>query len=161
MPSPAWQGRSQQKTLICLPSTMIKPSPAEISLGRLPRIESYFSRCANVAGLVKSFTATKSMFLIAHCSAKYVTANPAKAVDANLHCHVSILLHALLLKAGLKKSWRSAAGEVPQFRCGIALYRPNWQFHQTHDRNILVNGNQIARCPIWRRAVSHSETPLR
>ena len=40
--------------------------------------------------------------IVAQCCAKYVTANSAKAVDANLHCHVSVLLGALFLKAGLK-----------------------------------------------------------
>ena len=39
----------------------MKSSPALISFFRLPRIESYFNKCARVAGLVKSLTATKSI----------------------------------------------------------------------------------------------------
>src|ERR1700722_5567460 len=35
-------------------------APALILLGRLPRMESYFSRCASVFGSVRSFTATNS-----------------------------------------------------------------------------------------------------
>ena len=88
-------------------------SPAMISFFRLPRIESYLSRCASVAGLVKSLTATNSISVLPKCGAKYVAANPAKAVDANLHCHVSFLLRGSV-RLGLKKivafgGWRGAA----------------------------------------------------
>src|SRR5208337_3451483 len=48
------------KTRMFLPSTLIESAVAEILLGRLPRMESYFSRCASVFGSVRSLTATKS-----------------------------------------------------------------------------------------------------
>jgi len=37
-------GSRSEKTLICLPSTVMKPSPEVTSFFRLPRIESYLSR---------------------------------------------------------------------------------------------------------------------
>ena len=63
-------GSRSAHTLIFLPSTEIKSSPALISLGRLPRIESYLSRWASVAGLVKSLTATKSSSLLPSAARK-------------------------------------------------------------------------------------------
>jgi hypothetical protein len=54
-------GSLSAKTLIDLPSTVIESAEEEISFFRLPRIESYLSRCASVAGLVRSLTATISM----------------------------------------------------------------------------------------------------
>src|SRR5580658_8444974 len=54
-------GSRSDVTLIFLPSRVMKSSPWPISFFRLPRIESYLSRWASVAGLVKSFTATKSI----------------------------------------------------------------------------------------------------
>ena len=59
-----------------------------ISFFRLPRIESYLSRWASVAGLVKSLTATKSMSVVAKRGAQNVAANAAEAVNSNLNCHV-------------------------------------------------------------------------
>ena len=50
-------------TLNASPSTVI-PSPAASTFAcRLPSTESYFSKCASVAALVRSFTATKSISL--------------------------------------------------------------------------------------------------
>ena len=41
------------------------PSPCTSTFAfRLPSTESYFSRCASVAALVRSFTATKSISLL-------------------------------------------------------------------------------------------------
>src|SRR5665213_3996264 len=54
-------GSRSANTVIFLPSTMMWSSPAEISFFRLPRIESYFSRWASVAGVVRSLTATNSI----------------------------------------------------------------------------------------------------
>src|SRR5271165_1763559 len=54
------EGSFSAKTRMFLPSTLIESAVAEILLGRLPRMESYFSRCASVFGLVRSLTATKS-----------------------------------------------------------------------------------------------------
>src|SRR5580698_5441841 len=54
-------GSRSAKTLICLPSTAIKSAPWVISFLRLPRMESYLSRWARVAGVVRSFTATNSI----------------------------------------------------------------------------------------------------
>src|ERR1700676_652152 len=58
-------GSFSLKTLMTLPSIEILSAPAVILCGRLPRIESYFSRWARVFGSVRSFTATKSRFLSA------------------------------------------------------------------------------------------------
>src|ERR1700689_3817816 len=41
-------------------SMVMQSGPAVILLGRLPRMESYFSRCASVFGSVRSLTATNS-----------------------------------------------------------------------------------------------------
>ena len=54
-------GSRSANTLSFLPSTVMKSSPAVMVLGRLPRMESYLSRWASVAGLVRSFTATNSI----------------------------------------------------------------------------------------------------
>src|ERR1051326_2122207 len=40
----------------------MQPPPAVTLLGRLPRTESYFSKCARVLGSVRSLTATNSRF---------------------------------------------------------------------------------------------------
>src|ERR1700732_2748905 len=58
-------GSFSLKTLMTLPSIEILSVPAVILLGRLPRMESYLSRCARVFGSVRSLTATKSRFLSA------------------------------------------------------------------------------------------------
>src|SRR6185369_11907565 len=50
-------------TLNASPSTAIVSSFASTLACRLPSTESYFSRCASVLALVRSLTATKSMFL--------------------------------------------------------------------------------------------------
>src|SRR5687767_12957398 len=42
--------------------TVIRSPLAEMSAFKLPRIESYFSRCASVSAFVRSLTATKSKF---------------------------------------------------------------------------------------------------
>src|SRR5271165_3062501 len=57
------EGSFSAKTRMFLPSTLIESAVAEILLGRLPRIESYFSRWASVFGSVRSLTATKSRLL--------------------------------------------------------------------------------------------------
>ena len=57
----SFAGSRSAKTLIFLPSIAMKSSPEVISCFRLPRMESYFSRWANVAGVVRSLTATNSM----------------------------------------------------------------------------------------------------
>ncbi len=57
----SFAGSRSAKTLIVFPSTMSESSVEEISCFRFPRIESYFSRCASVAGVVRSFTATNSI----------------------------------------------------------------------------------------------------
>jgi hypothetical protein len=54
-------GSRSAKTLIFLPSTAMKSAPWVISCLRLPRMESYLSRWASVAGVVRSLTATNSM----------------------------------------------------------------------------------------------------
>src|SRR5438105_1649349 len=41
-------------------SMVMLSAPALILFGRLPRMESYFSRCASVLGSVRSLTATNS-----------------------------------------------------------------------------------------------------
>src|SRR6185437_11810450 len=53
-------GSFSENTRIDLPFTRMQSPPAWISCLRLPRIESYLSKCASVAGLVRSFTATNS-----------------------------------------------------------------------------------------------------
>src|ERR1700674_2253835 len=58
-------GSFSLKTLMTLPSIEMLSAPAVILCGRLPRIESYFSRWARVLGSVRSLTATKSRFLSA------------------------------------------------------------------------------------------------
>ncbi len=55
-------GSFSLKTLITFPSTVMLSAPALILFGRLPRMESYFSRCASVLGSVRSLTATNSRF---------------------------------------------------------------------------------------------------
>ena len=52
---------------------------------RLPRIESYFSRCASVFESVMSFTATISMSRIAERGAKNISADAPKTVDAHFY----------------------------------------------------------------------------
>src|ERR1700681_2954376 len=47
------------------PSIEMLSAPAVILCGRLPRIESYFSRWGRVFGSVRSLTATKARFLAA------------------------------------------------------------------------------------------------
>src|SRR5216684_2084862 len=55
-------GSRIDKTLKASPSTEI-PSPDTSTFAcKLPSTESYLSKCASVAALVRSFTATKSMF---------------------------------------------------------------------------------------------------
>src|SRR5271154_3618923 len=54
-------GSRSAKTLMDLPSMMRWCSSAVMSLGRLPRMESYLSRWASVEGVVRSLTATNSM----------------------------------------------------------------------------------------------------
>ena len=53
-------GSFTDRTWNSSPSTVIRSPFAEMSPFRLPRIESYLSRCASVAALVRSLTATKS-----------------------------------------------------------------------------------------------------
>ena len=83
-------GSRSAKTLIFLPSTVMESSPAEMSFLRLPRMESYLSRWARVAGVVRSLTATNSMSGIAERGAEDVASDAAEAVDAYLDCHVAI-----------------------------------------------------------------------
>src|ERR1700735_3554719 len=54
-------GSRSAKTLMDLPSMMRWCSSAVMSLGRLPRMESYLSRWARVEGVVRSLRATNSM----------------------------------------------------------------------------------------------------
>src|SRR5580765_4487202 len=55
-------GSRSERTLNASPSTEM-PSPDTSTFAyRLPSTESYFNKCARVAALVRSFTATKSMF---------------------------------------------------------------------------------------------------
>src|SRR5580704_14429213 len=54
-------GSRSAKTFIVLPSTVMESAVKLTSFFRLPRIESYFSRWASMAGVVKSLTATNSM----------------------------------------------------------------------------------------------------
>ena len=63
-------GSRSERTLISLPSTEIEPSPASTSPGKRPRIESYLSRWARVAGSVRSLTATNSRSAPAACAAR-------------------------------------------------------------------------------------------
>src|ERR1022692_2745191 len=56
-------GSRSENTRIFLPSTVMESSVAVMSLDRLPRTESYFSRWASVLGLVRSLTATMSISL--------------------------------------------------------------------------------------------------
>src|SRR5260370_20661858 len=51
------------RTVNSSPSTEIESAFASTRACRLPSTESYLSRCASVCALVRSFTATKSMFL--------------------------------------------------------------------------------------------------
>src|SRR5262249_12074300 len=53
-------GSFSEKTLMHLPLTVMQSPEALMSCLRLPRMESYFSRWAKVAGLVRSLTATNS-----------------------------------------------------------------------------------------------------
>src|SRR5271157_3935159 len=62
-PQSSLEGSFSAKTRMFLPSTLMESAVAEILLGRLPRMESYFSRCASVFGSVRSLTATKSRLL--------------------------------------------------------------------------------------------------
>src|SRR5690348_14213410 len=57
----SFAGSFSANTLMALPSTVIESAVELISFFRLPRMESYFSRWASVAGLVKSLTATTSI----------------------------------------------------------------------------------------------------
>src|SRR5271157_422170 len=54
------EGSFSAKTRMVFPSTVMESAVAEILLGRLPRMESYFRRWASVLGSVRSLTATKS-----------------------------------------------------------------------------------------------------
>src|SRR5580765_5464642 len=56
-------GSRNDRTLNESPSTEMVSALASTFACRLPRTESYFSRCASVFALVRSLTATKSMFL--------------------------------------------------------------------------------------------------
>src|SRR5258706_815352 len=56
-------GSRTDSTLNSSPSTLIASCVASTRACRLPTTESYFSRCASVWALVRSLTATKSMFL--------------------------------------------------------------------------------------------------
>ena len=58
----SWAGSLWVNTLNLSPLTLIQPSPASIVASRLPRMESYFNRCARVLVSVMSLTATKSTF---------------------------------------------------------------------------------------------------
>lgn len=57
----SFAGSRSANTLKVLPSTVIESSLAEMSLDRLPRMESCLSRWARIAGLVRSLTATNSI----------------------------------------------------------------------------------------------------
>ena len=54
------EGSRSAKTLTVLPSTVMESAVEVISFLRLPRMESNWSRCARVAGVVRSLTATIS-----------------------------------------------------------------------------------------------------
>src|SRR5262245_54243107 len=56
-------GSFSAKTRNSSPPTLIVFSVCEISCSRLPRIESYLSKCASVLVSVRSLTATKSISL--------------------------------------------------------------------------------------------------
>src|SRR5262245_52591261 len=56
-------GSRMDRTLNSSPSTAMASLLASTREWRLPSTESYFSRCASVCALVRSLTATKSMFL--------------------------------------------------------------------------------------------------
>src|SRR5581483_11168225 len=58
----SFAGSRFESTLNSSPSTEIESCFASTLACRLPRTESYFRRCASVCALVRSFTATKSMF---------------------------------------------------------------------------------------------------
>ena len=62
---------------------------AVMSAFRLPRIESYLSRCASVVAFVRSLTATKSMLARAERGAHDVAADAAESVDPDLDGHLS------------------------------------------------------------------------
>src|SRR5258708_40330348 len=53
-------GSFSEKTFTALPLMMMESAVALMSCFRLPRMESYLSRWARIAGLVRSLTATKS-----------------------------------------------------------------------------------------------------
>src|SRR5205823_2905084 len=54
-------GSFSEKTFTFLPATLMESPSVLMSCFRLPRMESYFSRCARVSGLVRSLTATNSI----------------------------------------------------------------------------------------------------
>ena len=54
-------GSRSANTLMVFPSTVMESALELTSLFRLPRMESYLRRCARVAGVVRSLTATNSM----------------------------------------------------------------------------------------------------
>ncbi len=57
----SWAGSFTESTWNSSLSTVIRSPLAEISALRLPRIESYLSRCASVLAFVRSLTATMSI----------------------------------------------------------------------------------------------------
>ena len=73
------------------PSTVMRSPLAVMSAFRLPRIESYLSRCASVSASVRSLTATMSIVVVVHGRAHDVAADAAEPVDADLdgHCRLS------------------------------------------------------------------------
>src|SRR6202046_3548498 len=116
-------GSRSAQTLIFFPSTEMKSSPASILLGRLPRIESYLSRCASVAGLVKSFTATKSISVFPRVARKTLRPMRPKPLMPTL---TAICLLLGLYEAKVQIESRSEAEICSSGR-----------FHQTLDRTIL------------------------
>ena len=80
-------GSRSAKTLICLPSTVMESAPGVISCLRLPRMESYLSRWARVAGVVRSFTATNSMSGLPRALRKTLRPMRPKPLMPTLCCH--------------------------------------------------------------------------
>src|ERR1035438_7147668 len=116
-------GSRSEKTLIFLPSTEIKSSPWPISFFRLPRIESYLSRWASVAGLVKSLTATKSISGLPSAARKTLRPMRPKPLMPTLTamCDFSFSNSA------------SVVLSLYEFAvCGV-WYELRTQIHQTHD----------------------------
>jgi hypothetical protein len=83
-------GSRSEKTLICLPSTEMNPSPDVTSFFRLPRIE--FEQVGQRGRAGQVVDGNKLNLRIAKSGAKNVAANTAEAIDSNLNCHVHSLL---------------------------------------------------------------------